>query len=403
MDGVLQGKHIVLGVTGGIAAYKACELTSRLRKAGADVHVIMTHNAEQFVGKQTFETLSANPVCTDTFKREAAWEVEHVALAKQADLFVIAPATANIIGKMASGIADDMLSTTVMAASCNVLLAPAMNTGMWQNAAVQSNVALLKSRGILFEGPEGGYLACGDSGTGRMSEPETLFERCVSILCAEKDLAGLKVLVTAGPTREALDPVRFITNHSSGKMGCAIAERAHSRGAEVTLVLGPSSIAAPAGVKKIDVVSTQDLCDVMTAEAPGHDIVIQAAAPADFTPVAFSGTKIKKEKSDTVTFEFRKTPDVAKTIGKLKKAGQTFVGFAAETDSIEQNALKKLDSKNLDMIVANNILENGAGFGVDTNIITMYTHTDSKALPLMSKKDAADAILDKVKELRSEK
>ena len=396
----LKGRHIVLGVTGGIAAYKACELTSRLRKAGADVHVIMTKNACNFVQPQSFQTLSGNPVCTDTFAVPVSWEVEHVALAKAADLFVIAPATANMMGKLAAGIADDMLSTTVMATHAPVLIAPAMNTGMWENAATQHNLEVLKERGYLFIGPEGGFLACGDNGTGRMSEPESIFNECARILSRGKDLAGVRILVTAGPTREQIDPVRFITNRSTGKMGYAIAEAAVLRGADVTLVSGPVSIPSPNGVTLESVTDTASLCEKMTALCPEQDIVIQSAAPADFTPVSFSESKIKKDSSGMLTITFRQTQDVAKTIGMNKRKGQTFIGFAAETDDVLENAVKKLKSKNLDMIVANDIKKPGAGFGTDTNIVTFITENGTEDLPLMSKRDVAERILDKVLSLR---
>lgn len=396
MSSVLNGKHIVLGVTGGIAAYKACELASRLHKAGACVKVIMTKHACEFVCPQTFETLTGNPVCTDMFKREQPWEVEHIALASEADLFVIAPATANIIGKMACGIADDMLSTTVMATKAPVLLAPAMNTNMWENPATQSNMALLEKRGVLSVGPEGGRLACGTSGMGRMSEPEAIYDRCVEILGEAQDLQGIRLLVTAGPTREPLDPVRFITNHSSGKMGYALAERAAKRGASVTLVTGPVSIAQPAVDKVIGVETTEDLYSAMMAECGQQDVIIQSAAPADFAPVTYSDKKIKKNGDGNLVVEFRQTADIAKAIGGKKRDDQVFVGFAAETNDIEKNALKKLKSKNLDLIVANDVSMPGAGFGVDTNIVTMYTPDSTESLPQMSKLQVADEILNRV-------
>ncbi len=399
----LKGKSIVLGVTGGIAAYKACELTSRLRKAGAEVHVIMTKNACNFVQPQSFQTLSSNPVCTDTFAVPTAWEVEHVALAKAADLFVIAPATANMIGKLAAGIADDMLSTTVMATRAPVLIAPAMNTGMWENAATQHNLEVLKERGYMFIGPEGGFLACGDNGTGRMTEPQSIFDECIRILSREKDLSGVRLLVTAGPTREQIDPVRFITNRSTGKMGYAIAEAAALRGADVTLVSGPVSIPSPKGVRLVNITDTASLCEKMVALCPEQDVVIQSAAPADFTPVSFSESKIKKDSSGMLTITFRQTQDVAKTIGMNKREGQTFIGFAAETDDVLENAVKKLKSKNLDMIVANDIKKPGAGFGTDTNIVTFITENGTEDLPMMSKRDVADKILNKVLLIRMKK
>lgn len=389
----LEGKCVVLGVTGGIAVYKACELTSRLRKAGADVFVIMTKNACQFVQPLTFETLSNHPVATDTFKREGTWEVEHVALAKRADLFVIAPATANICAKMAHGIADDMLSTTVLATKAPILVAPAMNTGMWENAATQQNMQTLASRGVQFVGPEGGYLACGDSGMGRMSEAESIYRACESILCPVQDMAGMKVLVTAGPTREMLDPVRYLTNRSSGKMGYAIAEMALKRGAEVTLVTGPVNLAVPKGCRAVNVTSTRDLHEAMLSLCAEMDLIVQAAAPADYTPAQVAQQKIKKQKGEPFVLELEETPDVAAAVGAKKQTGQILVGFAAETELVLENARKKLQSKHLDMICANDVSRKDAGFDVDTNCLTLITADDMVSLPLMSKRDAANALL----------
>ena len=398
--GALEGKTVVLGVTGGIAAYKSCEVVSRLRKQGAQVFVIMTKNACQFVAPMTFETLSNNPCVNDTFERPERWEVEHVALAKKADLFLIAPATANIMAKMAHGIADDMLSTTVLATKAPVLLAPAMNTGMWTNEVTQENLRILKARGVMTIGPEGGLLACGDVGAGRMSEPVDIVSRCVELLSVQHDLEGLRVLVTAGPTREPLDPVRFITNRSSGKMGYAIAEAAQKRGAHVTLVSGPVSIAAPGGVAMVSVQSTEDLLQQMTELAPQQDIIIQAAAPADYRAETVAPQKMKKNGNKGLTLKLVPTPDVARAVGELKQKGQTLVGFAAETENLADNAQKKLDSKNLDMIVANDVTKPGAGFDVDTNIAMLITRGKQTELPLMSKRALADAILDRVLELR---
>ncbi|MBQ2028098.1 MAG: bifunctional phosphopantothenoylcysteine decarboxylase/phosphopantothenate--cysteine ligase CoaBC [Clostridia bacterium] len=398
--GALEGKTVVLGVTGGIAAYKSCEVVSRLRKQGAQVFVIMTKNACQFVAPMTFETLSNNPCVNDTFERPERWEVEHVALAKKADLFLIAPATANIMAKMAHGIADDMLSTTVLATKAPVLLAPAMNTGMWTNEATQENLRILKARGVMTIGPEGGLLACGDVGAGRMSEPVDIVSRCVELLSVQHDLEGLRVLVTAGPTREPLDPVRFITNRSSGKMGYAIAEAAQKRGAHVTLVSGPVSIAAPGGVAMVSVQSTEDLLQQMTELAPQQDIIIQAAAPADYRAETVAPQKMKKNGNKGLTLKLVPTPDVARAVGELKQKDQTLVGFAAETENLADNAQKKLDSKNLDMIVANDVTKPGAGFDVDTNIAMLITRGKQTELPLMSKRALADAILDRVLELR---
>lgn len=392
----LAGKCVVLGVTGGIAAYKACELTSRLRKAGAQVYVIMTKNACQFVAPLTFETLSNHPVATDTFARPETWEVEHVALAKRADVFVIAPATANILAKMACGLADDMLSTTVLATRAPVLVAPAMNTGMWDNPATQENVERLQQRGVHFIGPEGGFLACGDTGAGRMSEPKDIFDAIEKLLAMQQDLAGLSVLVTAGPTQERLDPVRFITNRSSGKMGYAIAAAAAARGASVTLVTGPTSLPIPQGVNAVRILSTQELYDQMLALCPQMNVVIQAAAPADFTPETVADQKIKKQGNEPLVIRLTQTPDVAAAVGKTKKEGQTLVGFAAETNDVLQNAQKKLAKKNLDLIVANDVTAPGAGFDVDTNIVTFVTQDGLEKLPKMKKTEVADALLDRI-------
>ena len=398
--GALDGKTVVLGVTGGIAAYKSCEAVSRLRKAGAAVHVIMTRNACRFVAPLTFETLSNNPCVTDTFDRPNSWEVEHVALAKKADLLVIAPATANIMAKLAHGIADDMLSTTALATRAPVLLAPAMNTGMWEHPATRENLRVLTARGVMTVGPEGGLLACGDVGAGRMSEPAQIVEKIVEILTRGQDMRGLKVLVTAGPTREAVDPVRFLTNRSSGRMGYAIAEAAAARGAEVTLVTGPVSIPVPAGVNAVPVQSTEDLLDRMLSLCPDQDIVIQAAAPADYRPEEAAPQKLKKQGDGRLTLRLVPTPDVAKAVGESKKPGQTLVGFAAETEQLTDNALKKLDSKNLDMIVANDVTKPGAGFDVDTNIAEFITRAGREEMPLMSKRELADRILSRVLALR---
>lgn len=392
-------KHgIVLGITGGIAAYKACELTRLIKKAGWDVRVVETENAAKFVPPLTFETLSGNRVSTDTF--DHPFEIEHISLAKFADILVIAPATADIIGKIACGIADDLLSTTAMAVSCPVLIAPAMNNNMWKSAAVQANVDLLKKRGFLFVGPESGELACGDKDTGRMSEPASIFAAIKEILEPKRDLSGLKVLVTAGPTREKLDPVRFLTNRSTGKMGIAIAEEAVKRGAEVTLVLGPTSIRPNEKMNVIDVVSTQDMFEAVTEGAKNADVVIQAAAPADFTAKTVSDTKIKKT-GDGMVLELVSTPDIAKTIGESKRAGQTLVCFAAETDNCLQNAQGKRKRKNADMIVLNDVTAQGAGFGTDTNIVTIISDAGEQTYPVMSKTAVANVILDSVLSIRN--
>ena len=398
--GVLDGKTIVFGVTGGIAAYKSCEAVSRLKKLGATVCVIMTKNATEFVAPMTFETLSNQPCVVDTFARPERWEVEHVSLAKRADLFVIAPATANIMAKLAHGIADDMLSTTCLATRAPMLIAPAMNTGMWENVATQENLKILQARGMHFVGPEGGYLACGDVGAGRMSEPAEIVERCVQLLTAARDMQDLRVLVTAGPTCENIDPVRFITNRSSGKMGYALAEAALRRGAQVTLVTGPVSLTPPQGAQVEPVRTTEDLLQRMLALAPEQDIVIQAAAPADYRAQQIAPQKLKKQGDGALTLTFVPTPDVAKAVGEGKHDGQILVGFAAETETAVENARKKLDSKHLDMIVANDVTQPGAGFDVDTNIATIITHQQAESLPIMTKKALADEILTRALALR---
>lgn len=392
---------IVLGVTGGIAAYKACELLRLLQKRGMDVYVVMTKHATQFVAPLTFETLSGHPVAVDTFERPATWEVEHIALAKRADLFLIAPATANIIGKMAHGIADDMLSTTVMATKAPVMIAPAMNTGMWVNPATQHNIDVLKSRGVHVVTPATGHLACGDSGAGKLEDVSVIAERALAVLEKKKDLSGMRIMVTAGPTREALDPVRYISNRSSGKMGYAIARAAQARGAEVTLLTGPVSLEAPQGVNVVRFMTTQDLLDCALAHAQNQDVIIQSAAPADYRAKEISPIKMKKNGGADMVIELVENPDVAATLGKNKRADQTFVGFAAETNDVLAHAQGKLVKKNLDMIVANDVTAPGAGFDVNTNIVTLVTKEDMRSLPLMSKDDVADCILDAVLELRA--
>ena len=399
----LTGKEIVLGVTGGIAAYKAAEVVSRLRKLGASVHVIMTENARQFITPLTLETLSANPVVYDTFERPATWEVEHIALAKRAEVFVIAPATANILAKMACGIADDMLSTTVLATKAPVLVAPAMNTGMWTAPATRQNVETLRQRGVRFVGPEAGFLACGDEGSGRMSEPAAIVEAIEAILCPRWDMEGLRVMVTAGGTRERIDPVRYIGNDSSGKMGFALAEAARQRGAEVTLVCGHTTAKRPEGIPVTEVESTCELYDAVLARAAEQDVVIQAAAPADYRPAHPSAQKIKKQAGEGITLELVENPDIAAAVGAAKRPGQTLVGFAAETEHLLDNARRKLDKKNLDMIVANDVSQPGAGFNVDTNMATLLTREGMVECPLQSKRDLAERILDEIVALRQAK
>ncbi|MBQ7846178.1 MAG: bifunctional phosphopantothenoylcysteine decarboxylase/phosphopantothenate--cysteine ligase CoaBC [Clostridia bacterium] len=396
----LTGREIVLGVTGGIAAYKSAEIVSRLRKLGANVHVIMTKNATQFITPLTMETMSNNPVVVDTFDRPATWEVEHIALAKRAEVFVIAPATANIMAKMACGIADDMLSTTVLATKAPVLLAPAMNVGMWTAQVTRENAATLKKRGVQFVGPDAGFQACGDIGSGRMSEPVDIVEAICGILCPKLDMEGLRVMVTAGGTRERLDPVRYLGNDSSGKMGFAIAEAAKARGAQVTLVCGHTTAKQPEGIPTVRVESTCDLYDAVTTRAPEMDVIIQAAAPADYRFANPSAQKMKKEAGKPLIFELVENPDIAAAVGAAKKPGQTLVGFAAETENLLDNARRKLDKKKLDMIVANDVSKPGAGFNVDTNIATLITRDGLTDCPLQSKAELAETILDKVMELR---
>ena len=396
---MFSGKTVVLGISGGIAAYKACEIVSRLRKKDIQVHVIMTKNACEFVQPLTLQTLSLNPVAVDTFQNPQTWEVEHIALAKKADVFLVAPATANVIAKMANGIADDMLTTTYLAMQAKVLVAPAMNSAMWQHEATQKNLNTLIARGVHTIGPDGGMLACGDVGAGRMSEPEQIVEACLSLLNTKKDFKGKKVLITAGPTREAIDPVRFITNRSSGKMGYAIAQAAVLRGAEVTLVSGPVHLNPVSGAKMIRITTTQDLYDVMMEIASQHDVLIQAAAPADFKMEQAAPNKIKKTVDDKLELSLVQTQDVAKAVGQYKKPGQFFVGFAAETHETLENARKKLSSKNLDLIALNDVSKPGAGFDVDTNILTLVSKDREVVLPLMSKSEAAEKLLDEVIDL----
>lgn len=402
MSSEMKKPCVVLGVTGGIAVYKACELLRLLQKRGIDVFVVMTQNACRFVAPLTFETLSGHPVAVDTFDRPQTWEVEHIALAKRADLFLIAPATANIMGKMACGIADDMLSTTVMATRAPVLVAPAMNTGMWENAAVQQNIKTLRARGVEIVAPVSGHLACGDNGAGKLEDVAVIAERACELLFAKKDMEGLCVMVTAGPSREALDPVRYISNRSSGKMGYAIAQAAQKRGAEVTLLSGPVAIEAPQGVKLVPFTTTQELLDRASELAREQDLLIQAAAPADYRAKEVAPQKIKKQGGEPMTFTLVENPDVAATLGKAKRSGQVFVGFAAETNDVLAHARDKLARKNLDMIVANDVTRPGAGFDVDTNIVTLITKDGQEALPMMSKAEVAQRILDRALALRRE-
>ena len=399
----LKGKTIVLGVTGGIAAYKACDLVSKLKKAEAHVNVIMTESAREFVQPLTFQTLSGNPVAQDTFNNLQYWEVEHIALAKKADLFVVAPATANVIAKLAHGLADDMLTTTFLATRAPLLIAPAMNTQMFQAEVTQQNISILVSRGAFTVGPEGGMLACGDVGAGRMSEPADILAACEKILAPRGDFTGLRAVVTAGPTREAIDPVRFLTNKSSGKMGYAIADALAARGADVVLISGPVALASPEGVERIDVGTTDDLYQAVMKEAPLCDVLIQAAAPADFTPAEQADSKIKKQGAEDLLLRLRQTRDVARAAGEGKKPHQIFVGFAAETSGDLGQVEDKRKRKHLDLICYNDVTRPGAGFDTDTNILTLMAADRMTELPIMSKRQAAEKLLDEILRLKKAK
>ena len=396
---MLRGKTILIGVTGSIAAYKAADLASRLMKQHAQVHVIMTMNAAKFISPITFETLTNRKCITDTFDRnypaDHPVEVEHIALAKKADLVIVAPATANIIAKMAYGIADDMLTTTLLACTCPVLVSPAMNTRMYEHPATQANLAVLKDRGVKIIEPSSGHLACGDEGKGKLPEPAFLVECILAQIACPKDLAGKKILVTAGPTREAIDPVRFITNHSSGKMGYAIARAAALRGAEVTLVSGPVSLTPPPGVRLVPITSAHDLFCAVTAVSEEQDIIIKAAAVADYRPVTVSDEKIKKA-DDDLSLSLARTEDTLQYLGDHKPEGQILCGFAMETSDLENRARAKLKKKNLDMIAANNVKVAGAGFGTDTNVVTFITADSTEQLEIMSKESVAMKLLDRL-------
>lgn len=391
----LEGKTVLLGVTGSIAAYKIAYLASALKKRHADVHVLMTENATNFINPITFESLTGNKCLVDTFDRNFQFQVEHVSIAKKADVVMIAPASANVIGKLANGLADDMLTTTVMACRCQKILAPAMNTAMYENPVVQDNIRKLKNYGYEVITPASGYLACGDTGAGKMPEPETLLEYILKEAAFQKDLAGKKLLVTAGPTQEAIDPVRCLTNHSSGKMGYAIAKMAMLRGAEVTLVSGPTAIEPPLFVKVIPVTSARDMFEAVTGLSHEQDIIIKAAAVADYRPKQVSEDKVKK-KDDQASIELERTDDILKYLGQHKKQGQFLCGFSMETRDMIRNSRAKLEKKNLDMVAANNLKVEGAGFQGDTNVLTLITQDEEVSLPLMSKEDAALKILDKI-------
>ena len=396
---MLQGKHILLGVTGGIAAYKIPNLCSLLVKRGADVETILTANAQKIVSPIPFESLSGHRCHTDTFDPADTSKIEHIALARQADLLVIAPASANILAKLRWGLADDMLSTTALACTCKVLLVPAMNTNMYENPATQENLAVLRQRGFLVMEPASGRLACGAVGPGKMPEPADIYDRVEAEISCEKDLAGLRILVTAGPTQEPIDPVRYITNHSSGKMGYALAHAAMLRGAEVTLVSGPTALKYPPLVRTIPITTAQDMYEAVTANAREQDIIIKAAAVADYTPETVADNKIKKTDGD-MSIPLKRTQDILGYLGAHRQPGQFLCGFSMETQNMLENSRKKLHKKNLDMIVANNVKVVGAGFQGNTNVITMITENDVTELPLMDKEAAAHAILDRILQLR---
>ena len=392
---MLKGKTVVLGVTGGIAAYKIANLASMLVKLHCDVHVIMTQNATNFITPITFETLTNNKCLIDTFDRNFQFHVEHVALAKRADVVMIAPATANVIGKLAHGIADDMLTTTVLACTCKKFVAPAMNTQMYRNPIVQDNMKTLKQYGFELIEPATGFLACRDVGEGKLPDPEVLLQYILRELAFEKDMTGKKVLVTAGPTQESIDPVRYITNHSTGKMGYAIARHCMLRGADVTLVSGPTNLTPPPFMTVIPVVSAKEMFDAVTSHAKEQDIIIKSAAVADYRPATVASEKMKKS-DNALALDLEKTEDILKYLGEHKKESQFLCGFSMETENMLDNSRAKLAKKNLDMIVANNLKQTGAGFGTDTNIVTLITKKDEQELPILTKDEVAKAIVDKI-------
>lgn len=398
---MLKGKNILLGVTGGIAAYKAADICSRLVKNHANVDVIMTEHALNFITPNTFEALSHNKVTTDTFDRNHPFEVEHIALADKADCVIIAPATANIIGKLANGIADDMLSTTLLACEGPKLIAPAMNTHMWNNPIVQDNIEKLKKYGYIIIEPVSGHLACGYNGSGKLAEPSVIVDWIINSCAHEKDMQGLKLMVSAGPTCEDLDPVRFLTNRSSGKMGYSIASAAASRGAEVTLVSGPVTLSAPAGVEVVNIRSAADMFREITSRQDEMDIIIKAAAVADYRPASFKDNKIKKKDDGSdLSLPLERTDDILKYLGEHKKEGQFLCGFSMETENMVENSRKKLESKHIDLVAANNVKVEGAGFKGDTNVITLISRDNETELPLMSKWEAAHKLLDEIMRLR---
>lgn len=397
---MLKGKTVLLGVTGSIAAYKIAYLASALKKLHADVHVLMTKNATNFINPITFESLTGNKCLVDTFDRNFQFQVEHVSIAKKADVVMIAPASANVIGKLAHGIADDMLTTTVIACKCKKIISPAMNTNMFENPIVQENLKILEHYGYEVIQPASGYLACGDTGAGKMPEPQTLLAYIEKEIACKKDLKGKKILVTAGPTQEAIDPVRYITNHSSGKMGYSIAKAAMLRGADVTLVSGRTAIEPPMFVEVVPIVTAKEMFDAVTSVSDEQDIIIKAAAVADYRPAVVSSEKVKK-KDGEMSIALERTDDILKYLGEHKKENQFLCGFSMETQNMVSNSRAKLEKKNLDMIAANNVKEKGAGFQGDTNVLTLITQEEETSLPLMSKEDAANQLLDKILMLTS--
>ena len=396
---MLKGKTVLLGVTGSIAAYKIANLASMLVKLHCNVHVIMTKNATNFIHPITFETLTNNRCIVDTFDRNFQYNVEHVSLAKQADVVLVAPASANVIAKLAHGIADDMLTTTLLACTCKKIVSPTMNTQMYNNPITQDNIGILRHYGFEVIDPASGFLACRDIGAGKMPEPEVLLDYILREIACEKDMAGLNVLVTAGPTQEKIDPVRYITNHSTGKMGYAIATNAMLRGANVTLVSGPTNIKKPPFVKIVDIKSAQDMFEAVTSRAAEQDIIIKSAAVADYRPANVSDEKVKKKDGD-MSIPLERTQDILKFLGEHKTANQFLCGFSMETQNMLENSRAKLEKKNLDMIIANNLKVAGAGFGVDTNVVTMITKEEEIELEIMSKSDVAKCILDQILKMR---
>ena len=392
---MLRGKTVLLGVSGSIAAYKIANLASALMKQHATVHVLMTKNATNFINPITFESLTGNKCLVDTFDRNLQFQVEHVALATAADVVMVAPASANVIGKIAHGIADDMLTTTVMACRCPKILAPAMNTNMFENPVVQDNLKILQKYGWEIVQPAVGYLACGATGAGKMAEPEILLEYINREIARKKDLAGKKILVTAGPTQESIDPVRYVTNHSSGKMGYALAKVCMQRGAQVTLVTGPTQIPEPMFVDVVKITTAREMFEAVTARAADQDIIIKAAAVADYRPKEVKNEKVKKSSSE-ISLEMEKTDDILKFLGEHKREGQFLCGFSMETENMVENSRKKLEKKNLDLVVANNLKVEGAGFLGDTNVVTLISKDKEVSLPKMSKEETADHILDAI-------